>query len=312
MVTYSELSQWERRQVNLHKGPRIFYSKIVQLLHQKRPGDMDDLLNPTEKRFSSFDVIVSYFSFPVWLSRFDDKITRGLDVNITDYRLQRERHIQDVIIELVKFRSKDTGNALLDEIDGTGHTVLILPYFNFALYETPLFPALGLNSTAQPVRLRPTPGVPGSDSAISFTPYMWNRDGTPGTSGYSGPGSKADEVLFHELVHATRDMRGVDSKTKVNQGYHNEEEYIAVVLTNIYLAEKNQRDLRANHDGHATLPRPRDFLKNPQHVDMSPVTLLQNFERAQGDFYLALANIPEGKAWWNPVRELDHSSDDDE
>jgi hypothetical protein len=138
---------------------------------------------------------------------------------------------------------------------------------------------------------------------------MWDRDGAPGTAGFHGPGSQADEVLFHEMLHGARKMRGVETKASVDKDYDDVEEYLAIVLSNIYLAEKKQTSLRANHsDGFTPLARPREFLHNAQQVNMDPVTLLKNFRRAQGSFFDDLADIPEDKAWWNPVRELEDAN----
>ena len=49
-----------------------------------------------------------------------------------------------------------------------------------------------------------------------------------------------DEVLFHELVHAARYLGGDFKKTPIPKmpEYDNEEEYFAVLITNIYISEK--------------------------------------------------------------------------
>jgi len=68
----------------------------------------------------------------------------------------------------------------------------------------------------------------GSNTVIWYTAGMWSESRRP-----SGPGHQPDEVLHHELVHASRQMRGVMNQMPVNKGYGNNEEYLAVVLTNI-------------------------------------------------------------------------------
>jgi hypothetical protein len=95
-------------------------------------------------------------------------------------------------------------------------------------------------------------------------------------------------------------MAGVSAaQNTLDNDYDNEEEFIAIVLTNIYMAETGATILRKDHHGFVSMPQPRDFLKNPQYVN-----LLRNFKHKQRDFYDDLADIPAGKAWWNPVREL--------
>jgi len=88
-------------------------------------------------------------------------------------------------------------------------------------------------------------------------------------------------------------------QNKTNDGYDNEEEFIAVVLTNIYMAERGKMILRKDHGGFVDMPQPDFFLKNPQYRN-----LLRNFKNKARAFYNELANIPVQTAWWNPVREL--------
>jgi hypothetical protein len=274
-----------------------FRQRIKALLENKRPADVHDLLSPRELRGSFHNLVITYFDFPTWLYRFDEDLTRGLDVNIHSYRYQRNRHLDEVSILLAKYLGKDTGQALKNAIVGAGHDLLVYPYFSFALYPKAPWRPLGLNATAHAAGFEQD--VKGSNSIIMFTPHMWGKDGKRGTFGYAGPGSDADEVLFHEMIHGVRQMTGVSTDNKLGNGYDNEEEFVAVVVSNIYLAEKKKNELRASHDGFAVLARPDDFLKTPLHRQ-----LLRKFRAAQPDLFEELADIPERKAWWNPVREL--------
>lgn len=271
--------------------------EITERLKKERPGYWYDMLHPRELRGSFYNVTVTYFDFPIWLYRFDDGLTRGLTVNINSYRYQRDKHIADVDGVLAQFLGMRTGRALKKSNFRRQHELSIYPYFNFALYNIPPFRSLGLNSTAHGAS--DAPGIGGADSIVMFSPYMWGQDGKPGSFGYRGPGSEADEVLFHELIHGLRLMVGIDVRKNAVENYDNEEEFIAVVLTNIYLAEMRQQDLRGSHDAFPRMLQPREFLKNPRYKQ-----LLRNFRIKQGNFFDALADIPEEKAWWNPVREL--------
>jgi hypothetical protein len=51
-----------------------------------------------------------------------------------------------------------------------------------------------------------------------------------------------DEILFHELVHAARYLGGDYKKTPIPEmpDYDNEEEYFAVLVTNIYMSERGR------------------------------------------------------------------------
>ena len=53
----------------------------------------------------------------------------------------------------------------------------------------------------------------------------------------------ADEGLLHELVHACRDVNGVRARFPMTGGYPNTEEFIAVVIVDIYRSRKGNRPL---------------------------------------------------------------------
>jgi hypothetical protein len=213
-----------------------------------------------------------------------------------------------------------SGRALLAEINASrSRSLLILPYDGDDADENATERAkddAGATSGGMPIlstKGKPTGGSGfgmGSDAVVNFSPSMWH----PGPFGKgkfqhfvpaTGPASFPDEVLFHELVHASRDMRGVSYSMGVNRGYDNEEEYIAVVLTNIYLSNKGQTRLRASHHGFATLDHSERFFNNGQHVGLSPRTLMARFYLHQRIFFNDLAQIPEAFARFNPAREFD-------
>jgi hypothetical protein len=81
-----------------------------------------------------------------------------------------------------------------------------------------------------------------------------------------GPGCEADESLLHEMTHAVRILRGVfdnsiNQNPPDNPGWKNDEEFFAIVLTNIYRSELStlgwlrprRHGLRKDHKGHAAL-----------------------------------------------------------
>jgi hypothetical protein len=95
----------------------------------------------------------------------------------------------------------------------------------------------------------------GSDSAIHYTPV-------PKGTASSGPGSLSDEILLHELVHTGRQVKGIQNFEAIHNGAQNEEEYLAIIVTNVYLSEKKQTQFRGpNHKTFDVLPQPDRFLE---------------------------------------------------
>lgn len=90
---------------------------------------------------------------------------------------------------------------------------------------------------------------------ITFTPGLWaETDGHCRQSGskLGGPGSNPDAVLFHELVHVYRHITGSRLEyTLTVDGFPSQryEEFVAILVTNLYLSEANSTQLRSfNHD----------------------------------------------------------------
>jgi hypothetical protein len=93
-------------------------------------------------------------------------------------------------------------------------------------------------------------GVPtdGETAFIYYDPDAWRPDSfirqeaaivNPGKFG--GVGMEPEDVLFHELVHAVRRLKGVTDRTPTTtSAYVNLEEFTAVLVTNIAMNEKNQ------------------------------------------------------------------------
>ena len=84
----------------------------------------------------------------------------------------------------------------------------------------------------------------GSDVVVFFSPEQFDIE-IP----QDGPGYETDAVLFHELVHVSRQLRGKMTGLPVTGvgNFGNEEEYLATVITNLYLSEKG-KDLRGDYN----------------------------------------------------------------
>lgn len=89
----------------------------------------------------------------------------------------------------------------------------------------------------------------GSDSDVSFTPVMFTKYCNQHKHGHKS-GAQPDEVLFHEMIHATRQMRGLLDPLPLGFLYDTEEEFFAILLANIYASETGRPiDLRSDHHG---------------------------------------------------------------
>ena len=138
----------------------------------------------------------------------------------------------------------------------------------------------------------------GDDVFVELSPEAFVK-GSP--SRPPGPGMDPDEVLFHELVHATRELAGVVYFMPVDKNYDNEEEYLAIMLSNIYIRNKNKgAQLRADHDS-GIFVDPDHFLDNVQRVNLAPRMLLERFRLQQLLFFNDLAKIDLSVANFNPV-----------
>jgi hypothetical protein len=119
---------------------------------------------------------------------------------------------------------------------------------------------------------------------ISFSP----RDWIGASACHSlGAGSRANEVLYHEMVHAMRS----NAKT---MGHLSDagEETVAVMLSNVYSSEIH-RPIRATHDDFsATIVSQEDYLAANR-------SLIETFYRQHKDFcrWVAEVVVP-----WNPIR----------
>jgi hypothetical protein len=86
----------------------------------------------------------------------------------------------------------------------------------------------------------------GTDVIIWYEPEAWSH---PPVKASIDPANHfhADDVLFHELVHALRMMLGLMDMTRINV-WDNIEDLFAIMLTNIYNSSNNRNsDLRGDH-----------------------------------------------------------------
>jgi hypothetical protein len=126
-------------------------------------------------------------------------------------------------------------------------------------------------------------GVPaeGESAFIYFDPDAWGANSfirqeaaTVNPTKFGGVGMEPADVLFHELVHAVRRLKGVTDRTPtVTTDYVSLEEFTAVLVTNIVISERSRfAPLRYGERTFLAMPEQyktsAGFLRNPEHADL--------------------------------------------
>jgi hypothetical protein len=148
-------------------------------------------------------------------------------------------------------------------------------------------PVAGANSDGKRYFLEKKSGSPvigtgvGSSADIFFSP---NRTKTP------------DETMLHEMVHASRMVRGVAYDMPVNEGYGNLEEFLAVVVTNMYRAQL-QRPIK-NYQ-HRVISE-KDFWSS--NLMPTASLLLAYMRNKQRSLFERLADLDD--APFNPMKQV--------
>ncbi len=210
-----------------------------------------------------------------------------------------------VQVILEKIWSIETGKALLNAIRKVGKWLVIIPMDQGAF---------GNSSNAATLDLRTglSPNWQGRQhvyfSAVEYDPIRFTSPVyvRPGAKRFGG---KPDEVLFHELIHAFRILTGARGNGQpvnfpMRLHYDNTEEFLAVVLTNIYISDftnKGASSMRASHHGHNPLGADiassvKFFKAGPQVLD-----LLKEFAARHPAFAADLCNV---RAHFNPIKAL--------
>ena len=147
---------------------------------------------------------------------------------------------------------------------------------------------------------------------VLYTPYLQGPCGHIWTRVSRNRGLLPHEILFHELVHALRDVAGHGNSTTPLTGglqkYGNTEELIAVVVTNIFMSDpSNTRadhvGVRADHDNFAKaspeLASSLGFFKS----SLDAFSRIEQFCTEDRYFAERLSEVP---ATFNPVAAYFH------
>ena len=142
--------------------------------------------------------------------------------------------------------------------------------------------------------LRGTGG--GSDVTLRFTPSQWLTSGISQSRGNTiRAGARRDEVLFHEMLHAIRQMAGQMNCSTAAPGFDTKAEVWSIMATNVYSSAWN-RPLRRDHHGTTTM------------TDREVATYYTRFETMIGHMCREFPRFTRGMsqvthARFNPFRE---------
>jgi hypothetical protein len=291
----------------------------------KRDHEMAMLLHPQHKPLKDYpNIRIGYFGLASWLDDQPEPQQRPLRAALPKYVLAQSAYRKHTLEQFATLTKHDVSKAVLAEVKAANAWKLtLMPYRpkndNDVNADSDAQRDRGSTWLGFPVRDTDGTIIPGigrgtgegSSVTIDYSPEMW---GTTGTAHFSGPASDPDDVLCHELVHAGRQMSGKEHTKAVDGHYNNEEEFVSIVVTNIYLSEKKQQKLRGSHrsiktwDGdrivarrHDVLPHPERFLENPQGISPSPMELMEKIRNRQPKLWHALVKLK--KPAFNPPRD---------
>ncbi|WP_395664614.1 M91 family zinc metallopeptidase [Methylocella sp.] len=267
---------------------------------------------PVDPRFPA--VAAPFWPMGDWMEWLDQTLDdRAFRLLVHRYRRDAADFRSRLARQFEPLPRAAAGRAVLAEIGRSRHVARFVPNWNI---DDPLnadaIPRASVrsgvddtvNAAARGVRFRSggrrrVGTGRGTNSLIRYTPQLWG----PGRAANSkADADQPDVVIFHELVHAARQARGLQEPNAPGDDYRdydNFEEYVAIVVTNIYMSERNLAGLLGGHDDEP-LRRPEKFLDNDQRLTPSPRELMRRLKTTQREFYDDLAAVP---ARFNPVRE---------
>ena len=100
----------------------------------------------------------------------------------------------------------------------------------------------------------------GDSVLLEFDPANFNPDNKfreiadqifPGR--YGPRGTSPAEVLLHELVRAMRTVKGMGDQSSAGNGWWSVEEFVATLVTNIHVSERNTGGLRGGYGGYPAM-----------------------------------------------------------
>ena len=265
--------------------------------------EIKGLLDPEAKPTKDFpNISIGFHPLDEWLNNQPVPRQKPLRFALHRFALAQIDYRNEVLKQLGVVGGRRTGKALLAEISGVGSkTVTIVPTFDDDPFNADTHADDNIAATRLGFRVRDQDGLSfpgdlrgaggGTASTVHYTPV-------PKGTASSGPGSLSDEILLHELVHAGRQVKGIQNFEAIHNGAQNEEEYLAIIVTNVYLSEKKQSQFRGpNHKSFDVLPQPQRFLDGPRERQ-----LMEKLRSGQGSLWAALVDIDTSEAAFDPPR----------
>jgi hypothetical protein len=265
--------------------------------------EIKGLLDPEAKPTKDFPHIsIGFHPLDEWLNLQPVPRQKPLRLALHRFALAQIDYRNEVLKQLGALGGRRTGKALLAEISGvSSKTVAIVPTFTDDPFDADTHADDAVAATRLGFKERDQDGLSfpgpilgtgqGSDSTVHYTPV-------PKGTASSGPGSLSDEILLHELVHAGRQVKGIQNFEAIHNGAQNEEEYLAIIVTNVYLSEKKQTKFRGpNHKAFDVLPQPERFLEGQRERQ-----LMEKLRSGQNSLWGALINIDASEAAFDPPR----------
>jgi hypothetical protein len=253
-------------------------------------------------------VLIGYPTFYDWQGLYDPHRSwpqkLGLDLGnlVADrqrYADGRRSHEHSVTQQLEIIYRHATGRAVFAEMRVASPSAIILPFeFRPVHYW-------------KPSDLAVTYATDSSASTLRGAAFATSRDGQHRSILGTGSGSDspiyftasrvdamqaADDILLHELVHASRKMKGVSYRIPLDAPYGNQEEFLANVVQNIYRSEDHKRPF----DYKGGPINPGTFLDTK--LSTTPRLLLSLMRKNQPTLFAALTKV---QAAFNPIQQVD-------
>src|SRR5262245_32826953 len=169
-----------------------------------------------------------------------------------------------------------------------------------------LFTGTGLGVSCR-VHYNPKPPVLKPGDLCPLDGRTW-KGGCPQ---YEGADNDPDDTLLHELVHALRMLRGEFNQVPTwDRDWVNEEEFLAILVTNTYLSEKGKKHLRGTHLGQGVLSAELNTSEKFLGKGASPPSLAQLQHRrivyrlVSEDWALCRDLTAKVKTGFNPIGEF--------
>jgi len=248
-------------------------------------------------------LIIAYPGLRDWIALYDPYHYRDHKAALETYRDMRAHHEKSVMKQLDLILHRATGRAVISQIQAASPTVTILPYdFKKARTWKPnvLAVTTATDREAELVKgmMASVKGRDGKtesfqgtgDGADAIIHYATNRTDSQ---------QSADEVLLHELLHATRKLAGVVNRLPLGGGYKNMEEFLGNLVQDIYRSEAGLTPI--DYTGEAI---GGNFLDT--NLTPSPRLMLSLMRKQQPDLFNKLAQI---NTHFNPIRQVQKEND---